>query len=281
MLGLGLGVHKSICLNSFEGELDKLGIADNAKFIFSPYKRLVKSFKGNLVKVQRTSDYELKWFGYLSNGNLDVASLLSWVGNSDGLVAEVSNQANVDYPIQQLTISKRPKIVINGVFIENGISFDGVDDFFNVTKYNDVNFINPPFSIFMKTYNINNNLGYYFTINNDSGTFAQYGILNSASEILFKMNSINLSNTYQLNTEENIMVGWSGLGLNQRYNKTNLSLTSDQISTLSEYNFFNIGCRSANATNTLQSVYFNQKIKSIIIFNSDEYGNYNNLVGGV
>jgi hypothetical protein len=153
----------------FEGKLDEIGNANNAVLIFSPYKRLIKSFKGDLVKVKRTSDYESKWFGYLNDGNLDVVSLLNWVGNSDGLVTEVSNQANNGYNIYQNSISSKPKIVVGGIFQTQGLLFDGLNDYMECNSYITANILNPPISIYTEYINIVGSNQLTFSKNNGSG----------------------------------------------------------------------------------------------------------------
>ena len=133
----------------FKGIFDSLGIADNAKFIFSPYKRLTKNYKGNLVKVKRTSDSAESWFGYDSNGDLDTVSLLAWVGASDGLVMEVANQYNDSYNASQSDTDKMPKIVSGGVLESSGLLFDGIDDYLEITDYSDIQITSSPLSVYV------------------------------------------------------------------------------------------------------------------------------------
>lgn len=139
-LGLGLGMSRQK-KNEFKGILDELEIANNAVFIFSPYKRLVKSYTGMAVQVRRSSDYTYRDFEFDSDGDLKVQEMLDWVGaGNDGLVRIVYNQANPNYNTEQLTTTYEPKIIVNGVFLSDGLLFDGVDDYFTVQHYGSLNF---------------------------------------------------------------------------------------------------------------------------------------------
>jgi hypothetical protein len=143
-------MYKNIYVRrSFEGALDTLGNVENAVYTFSPYKRLTKRYRGELVKVQRTGDFASKWFGYDRYGDVEKGEILSWVGaGNDGLVEEVTNPYDNNYNTIQTTISYKPKIVVSGVFQENGLLFDGVNDTMNASEYSAMNITSPPVSIY-------------------------------------------------------------------------------------------------------------------------------------
>lgn len=138
-LSIGLGLNKNRYSGGFSGVLDDLDIANNAVFIFSPYKRLVKSYKGYAIQIRRSSDYTYQDFGFDSNGNLKVNDILDFVGSGDGLVRIVYNQANSNYNIEQLTIANEPKIIDAGIFLSDGLLFDGINDYFVVQHYSSLN----------------------------------------------------------------------------------------------------------------------------------------------
>lgn len=277
MLSLGLGINKNVKI--FNGILDEIGNAGNAKYIFSPYKRLISSFEGNLVKVQRSSDYTSKWFGYDGNGDLKTSELLTWVGvGNDGLVEEVANQANTDYNAIQSTLSYKPKIVSAGNLESNGILFDGSNDYMNVTKYSDINITNVPISIFVKNYNLSDNLGYILAMNGDvSIAKVQYGVYNDSTltYVRFensptgfdKFNNSEINSIYVNNSANRLMK-------NESYNASFANYNP-----LPELPYFNIGART-NIDNTVHSLHYDAHIKTIIIFNSDEYNNYTALKEG-
>lgn len=269
-------------IKSFKGILDKLNTANNAVFIFSPYKRLTKNFEGNLVKVQRTSDYTSKWFGYDGNGDLDTVSLLAWVGANDGLVEEVSNQANTSYNSIQTTLNYKPKIVVSGVLQANGVLFDGNNDYLNITKYNDVNIKNSPLSIYTNIKsNVLSQTSYIFSINRDSSTTLQYSLLHTSSPALtFAYNTLQTLVPIAIDINPiKSMVVWSSIATNDISNISDAGTVVGTLNTtLPEYNNMQIACRSAAIDGLTKSTFFNGNIKTIIIFNSDITLNYNDFV---
>ena len=276
-LGLGLNNNKYI---RYIGPLDDLHISNDAVFIFSPYKRLVNSYTGNLVKVQRTSDNESQWFGYDSNGDLDTSSLLEFCGNSDGLVDEISNQFNSSYNAVQTTQGYKPKIVSSGVLETNGLLFDGTDDFMNVEKYSDINILDHPFSIFAQGTNNSVSTGYYLGLNDD-GSDSTYALYTTTSpQVLnFKLNTTTCTLAYTAEIQENILCSYDDGGTSAQKIRSNSGTGStNNSSTLNEHSFFNIGCRSTAVDNSTHSYFFNGYIKTIIIFNTNQSDNYSNLV---
>lgn len=79
-------------------------------------RRLSSNYFGSAIRVQRMSDDAEMDIGFLSDGNLDTATLLSFVGASDGEVTifydQSRNTINLDVvPVSEFT----PRIVIGGV----------------------------------------------------------------------------------------------------------------------------------------------------------------------
>lgn len=262
----------------FVGALDSLGIQDNAVYIFSPFKNLLSSYTGDAVKVQRSSDYTSKWFGYKANGDLDTDGILSFCGAGDGLIEEVINPYDTDYNTKQTSLSLKPKIVISGVLQTNGIKFDAVDDYMNIEKYSAINITDHPMTIFVQSNTPVYANGYYIVCNTD-GTTTQYSFYNQSSTLNWKLNVTSAQTNYQINTQENLMGVYRDGGTDAHIVKTNNNeVMANYSATLTEQSFVNIGARSTNGTNTAHSVFYNGFIKTIIIFNSDEYDNYSNLV---
>ncbi len=96
-------------------------------------RQLRTAYLGPAIQVERTSDNATQDIGFLANGDLDVTSLLSFIGGSDGLIKilydQSGNNMNMD---DDLGIARRPKIVDAGTLqVSNGlpaITFDDVDD---------------------------------------------------------------------------------------------------------------------------------------------------------
>lgn len=266
----------------FVGALDSLGLTDNAVYIFSPYKNLLSSYKGSAIKVQR-DDLSSEWFEYKEDGTLDKVSILNFCGSGDGKVEEVSNPYDTNYNTKQtVSSSYRPRIVISGVFQEHGIKFDAIDDYLNVEKYSAINFTTFPFTVFVQAYTPATNNGYYFVINTDSGTNAQYSLYNLSGTINWKLNTTAVQTTYQQITDENYISVYRSGGTSAQAITTNASSTTGTYSaSLTEYSFMNVGARSSAVDNSTHSVFYDGYIKTIIIFNTNIYTRYSELVEAI
>ena len=81
------------------------------------------------MEVRRSSDNALQDIGFDANGDLDTASLLSFVGAGDGFVRTWYDQSGNVNNFQQTTTSNQPQIVASGVVdllnLKPSISFLG------------------------------------------------------------------------------------------------------------------------------------------------------------
>jgi hypothetical protein len=104
---------------SFVGLLD---LYPNAAAAYSV--RLLKSdYAGSAMEVRRSSDNALQDIGFDANGDLDTASLLSFVGAGNGFVRTWYDQSGNSVDVTQTTISIQPKIVsIGSVNILNSVT---------------------------------------------------------------------------------------------------------------------------------------------------------------
>jgi len=118
----------------FTGLLDEYGGAAAAYSV----RRLSSTYEGELIEVRRSSDNTTQDIGYDSNGDLDTASLLLFVGAGDGFVRTWYDQSSNANNATQTTAASQPRIVINGSLVtENGeaaVSFDGINDNFKMTS---------------------------------------------------------------------------------------------------------------------------------------------------
>lgn len=264
---------------AFEGSLDALGIQDNAVFIFSPYKKLISDYSGYAVQVRRSSDDALRNFGFDKWGDIESTEILTWVGSgNDGFVRIVYNQVNSNYAYQT-TDAEQPKIVAAGVFQTAGLKFDGSDDYMTVDKYTDVNITDHPLTIFSQLIKPDASTTIIVGINTD-GSNAQFSFYTTTvpQSFNFKLNSTAIQQAYTTGTQENVMCVYKDGNTNAQMLKANSGTTTDDYSsTLTQYNFLNIGARSTNGTNTAHSFFFNGNLKTIIVFNSNEYENYSQL----
>lgn len=266
----------------FISSLDELGISDNAVFVFSPYKKLISSYNGYAVEVRRSSDDAYMNFGFDKWGNLEKTKLLNWIGSgNNGYVRTVYNQAKPSNNISQATANGQPMIVDSGVFLEDGLDFDGSFDFMGCAKYDEMSITDHPLTMFAQFKVAAANTGYLLGINTDSSN-TQYSMYTTTvpQVINWKLSpSVVVNSDYSPGVIENVMGVYKDGGTNAQISKSNSDEdTGNYSSILTEYNFVNIGCRSTNSTNTSHSAYLDGNIKTIIIFNSNEYDNYSNLV---
>ena len=127
-LGLGLPFSKPVAGESFVGVLDLFPNAVTAVSL----SRLRSGYTGPLVRVRRSSDNAEQDIGYLADGNLDVAGMLSFCGAGNGFVTrwyDQSTTAPVDF--SQGTASAQPTIVSSGSYNSLGMFFDGSNDELN------------------------------------------------------------------------------------------------------------------------------------------------------
>jgi lysophospholipase L1-like esterase len=100
-----------ICSNTFaQPILNRLNSAPIAAFSL----RKIKAAANAAIQVRRSSDNSLKDIGFNSDGNLDVADLLQFVGNSDGFVQKWYDQSGNNKDLSNQTSAGQPRIVNGG-----------------------------------------------------------------------------------------------------------------------------------------------------------------------
>jgi hypothetical protein len=135
MLGLGLGLQKSTKLGGFIGLLDLFPGAAAAYSL----RKLRAAYSGSAVRVRKevsavSSETDI---GFLSDGSLDTATLLTFASDADGgdVFVVTWYDQSLSNDATQSTGANQPKIVSSGAVITEGTSvkpavdFDGVDDF--------------------------------------------------------------------------------------------------------------------------------------------------------
>ena len=95
-------------------------------------RHLRTAYSGSAIQVRRSSDDSLQDIGFV-DGNLDTASLLSFVGSGDGFVKIWYDQSGEGNDAAQGSASNQPKIVSSGVVItensEPSVEFNGTTDY--------------------------------------------------------------------------------------------------------------------------------------------------------
>jgi hypothetical protein len=120
-LALGLPFPRPSGGTPFVGPLDDY--TSNLAVVLNLRRRLLSSYTGPLFKVRadRTGQPEQD-IGFLANGDLDTASLQSFVGSSSAFVTTVYRQDGSSDHAVQSTASRQPRIALAGV-IEDGALF--------------------------------------------------------------------------------------------------------------------------------------------------------------
>ena len=80
-------------------------------------RKLRVAYTGNAIRVRRSSDNTSQDIGFNADGNLDKASMLSFVGAGNGFVSNWYDQSTYGYNITQSTAINQPQIVLNGSVI--------------------------------------------------------------------------------------------------------------------------------------------------------------------
>ena len=229
-------------------------------------RHLRTAYSGSAIQVRRSSDDSLQDIGFV-DGNLDTASLLSFVGSGDGFVKIWYDQSGEGNDAAQGSASNQPKIVSSGVVItENGkpsVEFNGTTDYiqnqlsvgatvtaFAVSKIvdePDYNFIYDSFGTGARL-----RLGLWVTqeyfADNGDGLVAEATTASNGLQNLFFAKHTN--------SDVSISVNQDTL---QTVESTNFSQNSE---------FWNIGARNDGAEHFLEGT-----IQELILYPSDQSAN--------
>ncbi len=96
-------------------------------------RKLDCDYAGSAIRVRRSSDNTEQDIGFTSAGDLDTATLKTFVGAGDGLIAKFYDQKGRTNFLYNTTSNDQPSIMLGGVVNrENGlpiIVFDGTNDY--------------------------------------------------------------------------------------------------------------------------------------------------------
>lgn len=114
--------------------LDLYDIESNLGAAWS-LRKLKSNYNGYCLQVRRSSDNSLKNIGFVG-GQIDITTLLLFVGTHNGYVTIFYDQSGNNQSLIQNDLSRQPLIVYNGILItENNkpaIKFDGINDFLEI-----------------------------------------------------------------------------------------------------------------------------------------------------
>lgn len=92
----------------FVGALD--AYTTGLEALYSPFKRLLASYKGNGIRVRRSSDSALQWIGFNADGTFDETSYLAFIGAGNGFAHTVTDQSGSAWDLTQTTAAAQPQI---------------------------------------------------------------------------------------------------------------------------------------------------------------------------
>jgi hypothetical protein len=110
--------RKFVFGGSFSGAVPLLLDLYPAAIAFS-VRKIRTAYAGACMRVRRSSDNAEQDIGFELNGALDTAALLAFVGSGDGFVTVWYGQDVVGVNLTQATLTRQPRIVLNGNLHEN------------------------------------------------------------------------------------------------------------------------------------------------------------------
>lgn len=276
MPGLGLGLEISKFNKPLKNYiLDELGNVNNCVLGVSLYK-LTNRYKSYCLRVRRSSDDDELDIGFL-NGFIDINLLESFCSGTNGFTSIWYNQSQ-SIGVQnalQTTNGSQPQIVSSGSLLTNGLKFDGTDDYFDITDYAAIQILDPELSIYSNVYQSPLTTGYVYCKNYDSAENSTHRRYTYSGDN-FALGAYTFSKSLNSGTNKSLAI-WRDKEIGGRIIINNAgedSKTAD--TTLTNYQFVTIGARSNDASGT-RSTFISGNIKTLLLFNSNEYNNYTQL----
>jgi alpha-L-arabinofuranosidase B-like protein len=122
-----------------QNTLDKAGLGSGTPASAAYSTRLLSStYAGKALMVRRSSDNAQSDIGFTASGDLDTASLKTFVGAGDAFVTALYDQSGNGLDLTQATAANQPQLVSSGaIYRENGQPF--IRFFGSGTSYNSLN----------------------------------------------------------------------------------------------------------------------------------------------
>lgn len=275
-LGLGLGIPKRVnIINSYTGPLDELGVTENCVFTFSPLKRLTTAYKDELIRVNAVAGMTSKYFGPDRSGNIDENEVMSWLDGDIGVIDWTCNERKASNPSTQSNLSNCPQISDGTNFQENGLKFNqSANKYLTVTDYTEIQLTTAPFSIYANFYPTAADWGILCNKHAAGNiNITQFRISTAAGNRLIYQylgNNYTNSSLSVVNAVNKYMCNYLGSGTNEVITTNNSDTDyNTNGATISNRDTFVIGSASFA---------FIGNIKTIVLFNSNEFSNYSNII---
>jgi hypothetical protein len=173
MIGIGIGLPFIKSFSSFVGVLD---LYPNASGAYS-LRKLRSAYAGSAVRIRRSSDNTETDIGFLSNGDFDSTSAVSFCGAGNGFVVTWYDQSGNSRDVTNTTAVNQPQIVSSGVIIsinsKASMNFGG-DDVLIRLAFGSSNSVTA-FSVFRNT-SLLNNPNVFSIGTNGSSTSKAFGL---------------------------------------------------------------------------------------------------------
>lgn len=202
-------------------------------------RKLIPDYTGFAIKVRRSSDSTTLDIGFDGSGNLDTATLLTFVGAGSGYVQTWYDQSGNALDRTQNTTANQPTIVSSGTLItENGkpaLYFDGVNDFFGSVTQS----WTPPFNILsVATLNSAYNTGLEYAIIGGSSTYyAKMGVKANKYHFNHSASSTGASSTVNADINQHLYTALFDVNGSLRIDGTSVATTTSFSATASTYSF--------------------------------------------
>jgi hypothetical protein len=255
--------------------LDYIKDAYESCVLFFSYFQISGKYRGKCCRIIRGSDYTTKDI-YFVAGYIDYKAVESFCSGTTGKVTIKYNQSKVSGAQNaiQTTYNNMPIIYESGAFVVDGFKFVAADsEYISVVDYAGIQIINPILSIYSNYYNITNHNGYIIAKNIDSSANMQYSLQNYFDKCRFIEEGNVITSVDHLSTGNNkTIITWDSKSINGFYQRSNANISQTTLNkTFTNRNIITLGARG-NYDN-----YYDGNIKTIAIFNSNQYINYSQL----
>lgn len=287
MLGAGLEQSKIPTLingsggsPAYSGIVDDLGGVAATGFVLGySDKRTTVDHTGNCIKVRRASDNATQDIGFDASGDIDSAAVSTFCGSSDGFVDTIYQQYGSGNDAVQTTLASQPKIYDGATttFYSDGMDFDGSDDYMVITPYAAIDFNDPTQSVYI---NFKGTAGYIYCKNTDASTNVQYGVYVLSTLLYTYYEGSNLySYAHNSAIQNKLLYNWQDKNADGlKVNLTGTESTKTVNTSLTSRTYFTIGARKSP---TGYLVYYNGTLKTLLIFNTNQYSNYTDIAAAV
>ncbi len=240
-------------------------------------RKLDCDYSGYAVRVRRSSDNTEQDIGFTSNGDLDTASLKSFIGSNSGYVVTWYDQSGNGNNVTQSTAGNQPLIMDNGVVIRQkgnpSIYFDGSNDYLTIASLT--------LNTYLSLYLVVKSPSHFLEQSNDAvwnNGFFFYGSSNSSW--LFKRTSLHYASGDANWTGGNFVLAdlqYNGSGSYYKNSvvQSNSAITGSALSNTSTTAVFNIMARPSFKYS--ESLYFSGYVSELVIYDSDKSGDASSI----